>query len=140
MWLVYVGIAGYGCSQVVEGLIPKNLVPEDTYVYEYFLHLNPFWHIGPQLHVLCERPPNLTQYEGRQKILQLVNDFENMPEYGYGRNGTTFWFLAYYNYLDSINAKHENTTELWSDIYIYIKLILSISYFQFSGTANCDIS
>lgn len=45
--------------------------------------------------------------------MQLVSDFENIEAYGYGRNGTTFFLLAYYHFLEEINAKHVNTTDMW---------------------------
>lgn len=60
-WFVYIGVAIAGCFDIVEGLNPKNLVPTDNYVHQYFDTLTDFWHVGPQLHVIVQRPPNLAQ-------------------------------------------------------------------------------
>jgi hypothetical protein len=113
LWTAYMSVSVYYCFGITEGLDPVHLVPNDHYLVPYFTNLREFWHVGPQLHVMVAKPPNLADGNARQRILQLVSDFETLPRYGFGRNGTTFWLLSYYAYLQSIGARFDNTTDLW---------------------------
>jgi hypothetical protein len=52
-------VSVYYCFGITEGLDPVHLVPNDHYLVPYFTNLREFRHVGPQLHVMVSKPPNL---------------------------------------------------------------------------------
>uniref|UniRef100_A0A1I7VZ19 Patched family protein n=1 Tax=Loa loa TaxID=7209 RepID=A0A1I7VZ19_LOALO len=124
---IYIGGAMVGCFNFSEGLEPENLVTNDHYTSHYFADLKNFWVRGTQLHVAVLHPPNLTDPIQREKMMAVVQAFEN-TEYTLGRDGTIFFFLEYLNYLDEINAELENTERIWNT-----KLL---SWLKYTGGSN----
>ncbi|KAL3071877.1 hypothetical protein niasHT_031068 [Heterodera trifolii] len=112
VYVAYIGIAIVGCMNFREGLEPSHLVTSDHYIARYFDDMKTFWKMGPQLHIAVLNPPNFTDPNERQKLIKMVESFENTP-YTMGREGTVFFFLEFLNYLDQLNAEPENTDRIW---------------------------
>ncbi|VIO87325.1 conserved hypothetical protein [Brugia malayi] len=126
-YFIYIAVAVIGCLNYSEGLEPENLVTNNHYTSHYFADLKNFWVRGTQLHVAVLHPPNLTDPIQREKMMAVVQAFEN-TEYTLGRDGTIFFFLEYLNYLDEVNAELENTERIWNT-----KLL---SWLKYTGGSN----
>ncbi|VDK43141.1 unnamed protein product [Anisakis simplex] len=112
-YILFIAFAIIGCLNFKEGLDPKKLIANNHYMAAYFEDLKEFWVCGPQLHVALLNAPNFSDPIQREKMMAVVQAFEN-TEHTLGREGTVFFFLEYLNYLDDVNAELENTDKLWN--------------------------
>ncbi len=90
VFIIYLTIAIWGCFRLKEGLTPEHIIIEDHYASQYYDKSKHFWVQGLQAHVVLERPPDLTNFNERMKLEELVKEFESTP-HSMGREATVFW-------------------------------------------------
>uniref|UniRef100_A0A914YDE5 SSD domain-containing protein n=1 Tax=Panagrolaimus superbus TaxID=310955 RepID=A0A914YDE5_9BILA len=94
-YLIYAFIALFGCSQIKEGLNPKNLVRESFYLNNFYVLIDEtFWQEGLQMQVVVNNPPNLFDSNGREDFDKMREDFED-TEFTMKRNATMIWLDAF---------------------------------------------
>ncbi|KAL1232438.1 Patched domain-containing protein [Trichinella spiralis] len=114
LYLIYIGLAIWGCIVIKEGLRPADLVHENHYVTKFYKLSRDFRNCGMQVHILVNNPPDLSVAENRQRVLDMVHAFEGSA-FTMGSNGTVFFLNEYINYLNSLGAAIMDTDKFWSD-------------------------
>ncbi|KRY56200.1 Patched domain-containing protein 3, partial [Trichinella britovi] len=114
LYLIYIGLAIWGCIVIKEGLRPADLVHKNHYVTKFYKLSRDFRNCGMQVHILVNNPPDLSVAENRQRVLDMVHAFEGSA-FTMGSNGTVFFLNEYLNYLNSLGAAVMDTDKFWSD-------------------------
>lgn len=114
LFLAYLAVAAYGCSQMGSGLQPEKLSYSSHYASKY-LRSNYYFDNGMQVCVTVENVPNLTLSSERQIMLDMASEFEDSP-YTYGANATQFWLRQYLRYLNKSEIPVEDTRQQWCDM------------------------
>ncbi|KRY77645.1 Patched domain-containing protein 3, partial [Trichinella pseudospiralis] len=114
LYLIYIGLAIWGCIVIREGLRPADLVHKDHYVTKFYRLSRDFRNCGMQVHIVVNNPPDLSVTENRQRVLDMVHAFEDSA-FTMGSNGTVFFLNEYLNYLNSLGAAILDTDKFWSD-------------------------
>lgn len=78
--ILYLAFAIAGCFFLEEGLRPQNLVMPTHHAYKYLDYMEKyFWPKGIQLEVVVNNAQNLTLKSQRDRILQIVDEFQSTP-------------------------------------------------------------
>ncbi|CAD5218991.1 unnamed protein product [Bursaphelenchus okinawaensis] len=114
-YLIYIGVAVYGVSEIREGLNPKNLVRSSFYLSDFYELIDQtFWLEGLQVQVVVNNPPNLFDESDRHEFHRLVSSFED-TENTMNHNATMIFWDAYEKHLEEDFTDHKiskpNSTE-----------------------------
>ena len=94
-YLIYAFIALFGCSQIKEGLNPKNLVRESFYLNNFYVLIDEtFWQEGLQMQVVVNDPPNLFDSNERRDFEKMREEFEGTT-FTMNHNATMLWLDAF---------------------------------------------
>ncbi|KFD58415.1 hypothetical protein M513_00641 [Trichuris suis] len=113
LYVIYAGIAIWGCLVIKEGLRPADLVHANHYVVKFYRMSTPFRMQGMQAHVVINRPQNLTLSKNRDRLFDLLRELEH-KDYTLGSNATIFFLKEYLNYLNNLGALISNVNTLWT--------------------------
>ncbi|CEF65979.1 Sterol-sensing domain and Patched family-containing protein [Strongyloides ratti] len=100
-YCIYLVFAGYGCSNLKEGLEPVNLLVRDSYAIPHYRNLEKyFWHYGSTVQVVVNNPPDLRNSTERKNIKMMVHDFAN-TKHTIGDDSIQFWLNEMEKYYSS---------------------------------------
>lgn len=99
LYVVYIAIAFYGCSQLTPNLTPSQLVVDDSPLVPYLnLAEKKIWAEGLIGRIYVNNAPDFSKNpEMVDRMLQMVNELESTP-YSMGPNSTNFWLNEFNNY------------------------------------------
>uniref|UniRef100_A0A0N4Z3H4 SSD domain-containing protein n=1 Tax=Parastrongyloides trichosuri TaxID=131310 RepID=A0A0N4Z3H4_PARTI len=117
IYIVYILTALFGCTQIKEGLNPKNLILGDFYLAKFYeLIEETFWEEGLQVQVVINKPPNFFEPKERAIFDEMVKKFEDTP-YTMRHNATMFFLPSFERQLNedyqNNNIKYPNSTVEW---------------------------
>ncbi|CAI4223427.1 unnamed protein product [Auanema sp. JU1783] len=117
LYLLYIGLAIFGCLNMQEGLDPKFLVRESFYLSNFYsLIKETFWLEGLQMQVVVNNPPDLFDPVKRAQFQSMLDDFED-TDYTMAENATMIWLKAYEYHLDKelreLNIQKPNSSSEW---------------------------
>jgi hypothetical protein len=70
---IYLGIAGWGWSNVREGLEPSNLLVSDSYAIAHYQWMEQyFWRYGSEVQIVVNNAADLTLDRERRKTSDMV--------------------------------------------------------------------
>lgn len=100
IWFVlYLGLAGWACSKVQQGLEPVNLLVSSSYAVPHYRALEHyFWRYGSEAQICVNNAPNMTDPAEKKKILDMVHDFATSP-HSVGTEGVQFWLIDFEEFL-----------------------------------------
>lgn len=98
LYILYLISSICGCFKVKEGLDPRNLVSDDSYLRPYFdVEEHYFPHYGPKVMVIVTETLDYWDKDARQKLEICLADFEKN---GYvDKTLTEFWLREYVQYM-----------------------------------------
>lgn len=98
-FFLYLGLAGWACAQVKQGLEPVNLLVSDSYAIPHYRALeNFFWKYGSEAQICVNNAPNLSDPVEKQKIMWMVGNFTN-SSHSIGKDGIQFWLIEFESFL-----------------------------------------
>uniref|UniRef100_A0A914Q2N9 SSD domain-containing protein n=1 Tax=Panagrolaimus davidi TaxID=227884 RepID=A0A914Q2N9_9BILA len=117
LYLIYAFIALFGCSQIKEGLNPKNLVRESFYLNNFYVLIDEtFWQEGLQMQVVVNNPPDLYDPNGRESFNKMREEFED-TQFTMKKNATMIWLDAFETKIiedeSNFNISLPKTSEEW---------------------------
>uniref|UniRef100_A0A914PN41 Lipoprotein n=1 Tax=Panagrolaimus davidi TaxID=227884 RepID=A0A914PN41_9BILA len=117
LYLIYAFIALFGCSQIKEGLNPKNLVRESFYLNNFYVLIDEtFWQEGLQMQVVVNNPPDLFDPNGRESFNKMREEFED-TQFTMKKNATMIWLDAFETKIiedeSNFNISLPKTSEEW---------------------------
>ncbi|OUC45855.1 patched family protein [Trichinella nativa] len=99
LYVAYLAVAVYGCTQVREGLEPVNLLVENSYATKFYRKLQEyFWRYGTVVQFSFNNPGDVSDPSNRFEIVELVKRFAE-SEHGTGVEGLDFWLLEFDRFL-----------------------------------------
>ncbi|XP_074600748.1 patched domain-containing protein [Brevipalpus obovatus] len=99
IFLVYLGIGIYGCTQVKEGLDRRKLSRDDSYSVRYYDYEDRFFREYPyRVQVVVNDTLNYADPEDQGKVESMLQKFES-SEYVANRSMTESWLRAYLEFL-----------------------------------------
>uniref|UniRef100_A0A0N5BIX9 SSD domain-containing protein n=1 Tax=Strongyloides papillosus TaxID=174720 RepID=A0A0N5BIX9_STREA len=135
-YCIYLMFAGYGWTQLREGLEPVNLLVKDSYAIPHYRNLEKyFWQYGSTVQVVVNNPPDLRNSTEREIIKKMVHDIAN-TRHTIGDDSVQFWLNEmekyyrteadtqiqdeyYYNFVQHYLAAKSN--EYWPEDIKWIK-------------------
>uniref|UniRef100_A0A0K0E5K2 SSD domain-containing protein n=1 Tax=Strongyloides stercoralis TaxID=6248 RepID=A0A0K0E5K2_STRER len=117
MYLVYILTALFGCTQIKEGLNPKNLILGDFYLAKFYeLIEETFWEEGLQVQVVLNNPPNFFNATEKKLFDEMLNEFEDTP-YTMRHNATMLFLPSFEAKMNEdyelLNIPYPNSTKEW---------------------------
>uniref|UniRef100_A0A915L2F8 SSD domain-containing protein n=1 Tax=Romanomermis culicivorax TaxID=13658 RepID=A0A915L2F8_ROMCU len=123
---IYLGLAGWACSQVQQGLEPVNLLVSSSYAIPHYRALEKyFWNYGAEAQVCVNNAPNMADPKEKRKIFDMVDKFANSP-HGIGQDSVQFWLKEFEFFLTKYNLP--SVTELAPvDFYLSVYHFLALN-------------
>eukprot|EP00058_Branchiostoma_floridae_P003511 XP_002588999.1 hypothetical protein BRAFLDRAFT_87471 [Branchiostoma floridae] len=99
LFLGYLAVSIWGCTQLREGLRLQSLGDDNSYIVKFYdLEDEYFKTYGPRVMVTLTEEVDYSNLTVQQQISDTLQEFEN-SEYTYGSNDTESWLNVYKTYL-----------------------------------------
>lgn len=121
-YLIYIGGAIYGCTQITEGLELKSVARDESPAWIYYSEEDQYFtEFGPSVSVVLKGPINYWEEDVRKKLFDIQEAFESSDFIFDNDNLTVSWFRDFHKYLSLTNGVVQNEEQFHEQLGRFIK-------------------
>ena len=120
-YMVYIGIAIYGCFNIRAGVSFEQLSNHDSYLRSYYQMLDDYFNrYGPTINVIIDEPLDYSDMVVQDRIDEFLCSFgHEEPEYFYPNNSAS-WLRTYNTFLDGIGVQPKSSGEFVRNLHYFL--------------------
>ena len=112
VYLVYIAVAIWGCTELIIGLDMSNLASDDSYVREFYIaDERYFQQYGLPVMVIVKEQMQYWKSSNRDRVERLLQEFENDTDLYHGSDVSVSWLRQFVNYFDGKIVDEDNFSE-----------------------------